>query len=849
MNNQILNSETLYLFDSIINESNDAIITKTLTGIITSWNLAAEKLFGYSAAEAVGRHISIIIPQQRREEEDVIINKIGAGEYVRHFETERQCKDGRIVHISLTVSPIKDADGNITGAAKIARDITRQKREEAQRSLLTGINRLFNSDEPIGDTVYKALSAIMEFGGFAMAEAWLLESETNKIYMAATVYPKPGIFNAFGADKPIVTGTKGRGLPGITWQEAKTQFWDNIDEPGRFIRHAKAQKAGLKSAYGFPLLYQQKVLGVIVLAQTVNQQKDAGFETILESICLQLGHEIQRKLVEQQLDKVFSFTPDVLCIANTDGYFKKVNPAMCTLLGYSENELVANPFLKFVHPGDKEKTAVALQELIQGKPFYYIENRYLTKSGEAKWLAWTTTGASNHGEFYCSAKDITEKKNLEYLLHTATNLARIGGWDVDLEKGTVYWSAITREILEVGPGFDPGIVEGGLEFYKEGESRQLVKLALEKAITTGETCDIEVEALTARGNTKWVRVISDTEFVNGRCRRIIGSMQDIDSRKKAELAAKEALQERNVILESIGDGFFAVDNSWQVVYWNSAAEKALSIPRENLLHKNFWAVFSDYVGTTSYFKYHQAMQTGQAVHFEDYSAPMQRWYEISAYPSAAVLSAFFKDITARKLHDAALEESEKKYHDLFHLSPLPMWVVNLDTLAFLDVNHATVNHYGYSREEFLAMTLADIRPPEELPRLARDVAESKATGRLANNIVTHTKKNGDIIKVAIELAPLYFKGVKADIVIATDVTERLRDTQAIQEQNKQLKKIAWLQSHVIRAPLARMMGLINLVKSVTSNTEKEEYLDYIVSSAEELDEIIKQITVETKTLD
>lgn len=840
---QTLNDITNSLFDSIINESNDAIITKTLDGYITSWNHAAEKLFGYSAGEIVNRHISVIIPEQKLNEEKEIIERISKGEYIRHFETERQCKDGRIVSISLTISPLKNADGQIIGAAKIARDITRRKQEAAHRALITGISRLFNGTTPLTETIHLALGMVAEFGGFALAEAWLLESENNSIYLAASAYSNAGIGEIFNEKKPAITFNKGRGLPGAAWKEATTQFWNDIHQPGRFLRHEKAKQAGLKSAYGFPLLYQQKVLGVLLLAQASNQRKEPGFETLLENICLQLGHEIQRKQLELQLDKVFSFTPDILCIANTDGHFKKVNPAMCTLLGYSEEELVASPFLKFVHPADKDATATALIELLHGQPFYYIENRYITKSGETKWLAWTTTGAGTHGEFYCSAKDITEKKNLEHLLHTATNLARIGGWDVDLVKGTVYWSAMTREIMEVGPDFDPGI-EDGLRFYKEGESREKIKAALNEAITTGATCDIEVEAVTAKGNVRWVRVISETEFLNGQCLRIIGSLQDIDNRKQAELAAKAAFTERNTILESIGDGFFAIDKNWQVLYWNNVAEKALSVSKEQVLHRNLWEVFNQSVGSKSYQLYHQAMATGEAVHFEDYYDKMERWYDISAFPSANGLSVYFKDITSRKKDQAALEESEKKYHGLFNLSPLPMWVANLETLAFLDINDAAINHYGYSREEFLKMTLADIRPPEELAKLARDVAESKATGRIKDNIVTHRKKNGDIIKVAIELAPIIFKGVEADIIVATDVTERLRNTQALQEQNDQLKKIAWLQSHVTRAPLARMMGLINLVKSVENPAEKEQYLDYIVNSAEELDGIIKEITAQ-----
>ncbi len=115
---------------AIVDSSDDAIVGKTLEGIITSWNRGAEKLFGFSAAEAIGQHISLIIPEERLPEEDHVIGKVRAGETVDHFETVRRTKDGRSVDISLTVSPIKDLEGRITGASKIARDITERKRAE-----------------------------------------------------------------------------------------------------------------------------------------------------------------------------------------------------------------------------------------------------------------------------------------------------------------------------------------------------------------------------------------------------------------------------------------------------------------------------------------------------------------------------------------------------------------------------------------------------------------------------------------------------------------------------------------------------------------------------------------------
>jgi PAS domain S-box-containing protein len=121
---------------AIVTSSNDAIISKTLDGTITSWNAAAERMFGYAAEEVVGQSILILIPSDRRHEEEEILTRLRAGERIEHYETVRRTKDGRNLDVSLTISPIKDADGRITGASKIARDITERRREERTREHL-----------------------------------------------------------------------------------------------------------------------------------------------------------------------------------------------------------------------------------------------------------------------------------------------------------------------------------------------------------------------------------------------------------------------------------------------------------------------------------------------------------------------------------------------------------------------------------------------------------------------------------------------------------------------------------------------------------------------------------------
>jgi len=121
---------------AIVEGSDDAIITKNLDSIIQSWNGGAERLFGYTAEEAIGRPITMLIPEDRQSEEDDIIARLRRGERLSHFETIRVRKDGSLVPISLTVSPVRDADGRVVAASKIARDITLQREAETQQRVL-----------------------------------------------------------------------------------------------------------------------------------------------------------------------------------------------------------------------------------------------------------------------------------------------------------------------------------------------------------------------------------------------------------------------------------------------------------------------------------------------------------------------------------------------------------------------------------------------------------------------------------------------------------------------------------------------------------------------------------------
>jgi PAS domain S-box-containing protein len=161
--NQLL---TARLLASIVETSNDAIISKSLDGIIQSWNAAAERVFGFTTEEAVGRNISLVIPPDRLADEDQIIAKLRAGQRIEHFETERVRNDGQRIIVSLTISPIKDAAGNVTGASKIVRDVTARKRTERERQNFVTV--VENSTDFIGMCDLQGLPFFVNRAGLEM---------------------------------------------------------------------------------------------------------------------------------------------------------------------------------------------------------------------------------------------------------------------------------------------------------------------------------------------------------------------------------------------------------------------------------------------------------------------------------------------------------------------------------------------------------------------------------------------------------------------------------------------------------------------------------------------------------
>jgi PAS domain S-box-containing protein len=182
---------------AIVESSDDAIVSKDLDGIIQSWNPGAERLFGYTAEEVIGKPITLLIPTDRHDEESEILSRVRRGQRVDHYETVRQRKDGSLVDISLTVSPVKNAEGRIIGASKIARDITERKRAQEQQNLL-----LREMSHRVKNLFAVASSLVTLSAGSARTPADLAEAVRGRLGALARAHglTRPGLMN--GGEKP-----------------------------------------------------------------------------------------------------------------------------------------------------------------------------------------------------------------------------------------------------------------------------------------------------------------------------------------------------------------------------------------------------------------------------------------------------------------------------------------------------------------------------------------------------------------------------------------------------------------------------------------------------------------------
>jgi PAS domain S-box-containing protein len=582
---------------AIVHASADAIIGETHDGIITDWNPAAERLYGYSAAEILGKHRSVLIPPEEEVKVDGRVRRLSLGESIQGVEAVRRTKIGRRIEVSMTISPIWNEAGQHVATSIIARDITERKATEAALATSRELFRVAFADAPIG---------------------------------------------------MVLTDPELRPL--------------------------------------------------------------------------------------------------------------QVNPAMCDMLGYSEDELLTRDILEWTHPEDRQANREAVARALAGEvSAYELEKRYLHRDGHVVWghlrgaLVRDADGAPRY--FVSQTQDITARKAAEAELAASEERFRVAFEDAAIGM------AIVRpdlEILRVNRascailGYSEAELVGKTFLaVTHPEDRDANADLIDRSLAGNfSSFDLDTRYIRKDGETIVARLCSSLiRHPDGTPRYFLSQIQDITSRKMAELEFAATHVRMQQVLERITDGFYALDREWRFTYVNAAAERMLNQPREEFLGKSVWEVLSHAVETPLYPAYHQALQNGETTTIELYYEPLSAWFEVHAYPSADGLSVFFRDVTEQRRYIRELQESEATFRTLVEQLPLVVYLLGADTAhtpQYFSPSYEQIT--GYSVEEALHHSGSWIAfvHPDDRDRVAAEIVQSRSTQTPFAADYRYIRKDGEV---------------------------------------------------------------------------------------------------------
>ncbi|HEX8722240.1 MAG TPA: PAS domain S-box protein [Pyrinomonadaceae bacterium] len=286
---------------AIVDSSEDAIISKTLDGHITSWNAAAERMYGYAAEEAVGRHISLIVPGELSPQLEEIHALLSRGERVSHLETVRVRKDGSRVEVAVSVSPIKNAEGATVGAATIARDITARRRAEAelarrvhQAALGAEVGAaLAEGNAPLNLVLQRCAESVVAHLDAAFARIWTIERGSDVLELQASA----GMYTH--TDGPHGRVPVGKFKIGLIAAERQPHLTNAVVGDPRVGDQEWARAQGMVAFAGYPLLVEQRLVGV--LAMFARRPLPDDTLEALSSVANVIAQGIERRRAEEAL--------------------------------------------------------------------------------------------------------------------------------------------------------------------------------------------------------------------------------------------------------------------------------------------------------------------------------------------------------------------------------------------------------------------------------------------------------------------------------------------------------------------------------------------------------------------
>ncbi|GEM_PF-6641165 len=538
------------------------------------------------------------------------------------------------------------------------------------------------------------------------------------------------------------------------------------------------------------------------------------------------------------------------------------NRAMENISGYTEEELVGKSPKILRGPdtqgGEKARISEALRagESIQSELINY------TKSGEPYWASLNILPVKDEqgkvSHFVSLQRNVSserikqeEYKDLSTRLELALGENEIGIWDLDLDKNVLLWDDNMYAIY----GIAKDQFENKLKDWQSALHEDDFEKAnenFEKAVKNGSsTLNMRFRIRTNRGikhiSTR-AKIIRDEQ---GNAHRVIGLNWDITQIASYEEELANTLNERENILSSVNEGFISLNSNLKITYLNPAAARILKLSED--LNPNLFSinqVFPFHAHKGLYDCIDDALQNGATRGIITYYHDNGKWIDLSIYPQSNGLSIFIQDITELRKRQSDLERLKQNTEALINTTEDHIWSVDND-FKILSANKNYLEYLSKMAAKPIKTgdsALINTNHPDHHTNW-ESLYSSALKGEEVQKLIEE-KHDGKEVIYSVHLYPIYNqrKIITGVACYSYDATERLTYLRTVEKQNQRLQEIAWLQSHVLRAPLARIMGLVDLIdmEQATLKDDTSLYLKHIMDSAQEMDKVVRDITDKTK---
>ncbi|MBC7516010.1 MAG: PAS domain-containing protein [Alkalinema sp. FL-bin-369] len=547
--------------------------------------------------------------------------------------------------------------------------------------------------------------------------------------------------------------------------------------------------------------------------------------------------ECERLAAEQERDRFFEVSVDLLVVVNLDGYFVRVNPACEQILGFTSAEIMAQPFIDFLHPDDIAASMAVFEGLGAANVLVDFENRYRCKDESYRWILWNAILDPERNLIYASGRDITDRKHDEERLRQSEEFNRRileSNRDcikvMDLDGRLTYMNDYGQSLLEVDD-FSTVAESQWLELWK-GSDRELAQTAFSTALAGGVS-QFDGSCVTNKGTPKWWEVIVTPILdADGQVSQILSVSRDITDRKQSAAflqAQQETIQQQLGEIESIYQmapiGLCYVDRDMKFVRVNEQLARMNGLPIAEHIGQTICNVLSEMAGGIERL-YQQVIESGEPILDLEISGStnaqpgVERHWLASYYPQTDVsgqvvgVNAMVQEITDRKIAAQRLQESEQQLRTGVEVAGIGLLKFDFAADQF-ELSPEAAALYGFARDTAVItreQLHATFHPDERAEIEAFIVKEiDQGTGSFARDhrIVW---PNGQVCHLSVR-TQLYFdrSGAVARpiyaIIAAIDITDRKQTQADLEKRNQELDSFVYVVSHDLKAPLRAVANL------------------------------------------